>query len=97
VDGLTFTSTQVLFASPQSALLAVIPRAIKLGLKMVVVVPQWKEAEWWPLVGSLPTKVCGKVQAFLSPGESGMEHPFGPSFDTYEALNTTLVAKAINL
>jgi hypothetical protein len=98
VDGLTFTSAKVLFAFPPSALLsALIPRAIKLGLKMVVVVPQWKEAEWWPLVSSLPTIECGKVQACVMAGESGMEHPFGPSFDIYEALNTSLVAKAINL
>jgi Reverse transcriptase (RNA-dependent DNA polymerase) len=98
VDGLTFTSNQVLFAFPPSALLAaVIARAIKLRLRMVVVMPQWEEAEWWPLVSSLPTIVCGKVQACVVPGESGMVHPFGPSFDIYEAVNTTLVAKAMHL
>jgi Reverse transcriptase (RNA-dependent DNA polymerase) len=98
VDGLTFTSSRVMFAFPPSALLAaLIPRAIKLQLRMVVVVPQWKETEWWPLVASLPTIECGMVSTCVLAGEAGITHPFGPSFDKHEAMNTILVAKAFNL
>jgi hypothetical protein len=87
-----------MFAFPPSALLAaLIPRAIKLKLRMIVVVPQWQETEWWPLVASLPTIECGMVSTCVLAGEAGIEHPFGPSFDKHEALNTILVAKAINL
>jgi Reverse transcriptase (RNA-dependent DNA polymerase) len=98
VDGLTFTSTRVMFAFPPSALLAaLIPRAIKLQLRMVVVMPNWTEAEWWPLVASLPTVECGMVSTCVLAGEAGLAHPFGPSFDKQEALHTMLVAKAFNL
>lgn len=98
VDGLTFRSNKLLFAFPPAAILpALIPRVIKLGLRVVVTVPVWVQAEWWPLVSDWRTIACGKVKDCVLAGEAGLSHPFGPSFDTGVALTTELQAKAINL
>ena len=88
----------MLFAFPPAAILpALIPRAIKVGLRMVVIVPVWVQAEWWPLVIVLRVIACGKVKDGVLAGEAGLSHPFGPSFETELALNTELQAKAMNL
>jgi Reverse transcriptase (RNA-dependent DNA polymerase) len=63
IDGLTFKSTKVLYAFPPTALLrALVPRVVALGLKVVLIIPVWRQAEWWPLVCALPTMRCGKVR-----------------------------------
>jgi hypothetical protein len=98
VDGLCFRSDKILYAFPPTALLkALIPRAVKLGLRVVLVVPVWPQQSWWPLVCSLPTIRCGQVRDCVVAGEAGLSHPFGPKFDTEQALNTELQAKALNL
>lgn len=98
IDGLTFSSSKVLFAFPPTAILpALIPRAVKLGLRVVVIVPVWVQAPWWPLVSGLRTISCGKVRHCVLAGEAGLRHPFGPTFETEVALNTELQAKALNL
>jgi hypothetical protein len=98
VDGLMFVSSKTLYAFPPSALLsALIPRAVKLNLKIVFVVPVWKQAEWWPLVSTLPKIYCGKVKDCVVAGEAGLCHPFGPSFDMTQAVHTELEARALNL
>lgn len=98
IDGLTFASTKVLYAFPPSALLStLIPRAVKLGLKVVLVVPVWPCAAWWPLIKHLPVIDCGKVRDCVVPGEAGLCHPFGPSFNVEQARNTELQARALNV
>jgi hypothetical protein len=98
VDGLTFSSPKVLYAFPPSALLKVlVPRAVRLGLRIVLIVPVWRQAVWWPLVCDLPTISCGTVRECVLPGEAALSHPFGPSFDTEQALSTELQARALNL
>jgi hypothetical protein len=98
VDGLKFRSDKILYAFPPTALLkALIPRAVKIGLKVVFVVPVWPQQAWWPLVRSLPTISCGRVRDCVVAGEAGLSHPFGPQFDTEQALHTELQAKALNL
>ena len=98
MDGLTFRSNKLLFAFPPAAILpALIPRVIKLELRVVVIVPVWVQAEWWPLVIVLRVIACGKVKDCVLAGEAGLSHPFGPSFGTGVALTTELQAKAISL
>jgi hypothetical protein len=98
IDGLTYNSPQVLYAFPPSALLQVlVPRAVKLGLRMVLIVPVWPQAMWWPLIRDLPMISCGRVRSCIVKGEAGLQHPFGPSFDTEQALDTELQARALNL
>ena len=75
VDGLTFSSCKVLFAFPPAAILpALKPRVVKLGLRVVLIVPVWIQAEWWPLVSGLPTINCGKVRDRVLAGEAGLSH-----------------------
>jgi hypothetical protein len=91
-------SAKVLYAFPPAALLsALISRIVKLGLRVVVVVPIWKQAEWWPLISAQPSIYCGKVADCIVAGEAGLCHPFGPSFDHKQALQTDLEARAMNL
>jgi hypothetical protein len=45
----------------------------------------------------LPTIDLGTVEDCVLAGEAGLSHPFGPQFDTEQALNTNLQAKALNL
>jgi Reverse transcriptase (RNA-dependent DNA polymerase) len=98
VDGLRFNSTKVLYAFPPSALLrALIPRAVKVGLRVVLIIPVWPEQPWWPLVCHLPTIDLGTVRNCVCAGEAGICHPFGPKFDPAQALDTKLQAKALNL
>jgi Reverse transcriptase (RNA-dependent DNA polymerase) len=98
VDGLTFRSTKVLYAFPPTALLpALVPRVVALGLRVVLIIPVWTQAEWWPLVCALPTVSCGKVRHSVVAGEANLSHPFGPSFRLDQALETEIQAKAFNL
>jgi hypothetical protein len=98
IDGLTFNSPKVLYAFPPSALLqALVPRAVKLGLKIVLIVPVWPSAAWWPLIKDQQMISCGKVRECIMKGESGWCHPFGPSFDLEVAKNTEIQARALNL
>jgi hypothetical protein len=98
VDGLTFHSTQVLYAFPPTALLrALVPRIVALGMRVVLIIPVWPHAEWWPLVCSLQTVSCGKVRHCVAAGQANIRHPFGPSFQIDQALDTELQARAFNL
>jgi hypothetical protein len=98
IDGLIFNSTKRLYALPPTALLqAIVPRAVKLGLKMVLITPVWPSATWWPLIEDQPMFSCGKVSDCLVRGDSGCCHPFGPSFELERAMNTEMQAVALNL
>jgi hypothetical protein len=98
LDGLTFSSSQVLYAFPPAALLRkLVPRIVALGMRVVLIVPVWPQAEWWPLVCTLPTMSCGSVRQCVIEGEANLGHPFGPSFQLEQALGTELQAKAFNL
>lgn len=98
IDGMTFSCPKVLYAFPPSALLrALIPRIQKLGLKVVLIVPVWNQAEWWPLVADRPAMQCGQVQDCVIPGEAGLCHPFGVAFNATQARQTHLRAVAFNL
>ena len=98
VNGLTFRSAKVLYAFPPAALLrALVPRIIALGLRVVLVVPEWPQADWWPLVCTRPRIQCGRVKECVEEGEAQIPHPFGPSFHLEHALNTELQARAFNL
>jgi hypothetical protein len=69
---ITFLSSQVVYAFPPAALLA------KLGVQVVVIVPVWQQAEWWPFVCTLPTVRCGDLKQFVIAGEAVLGHLFGP-------------------
>ena len=97
-DGLTFSSARVLYAFPPSAvLMSLIARVRKLGLKVVLVLPCWPQAPWWPLVCEYQYWSCGKVQDCVISGQAGLCHPFGPSFDIEEAKHTEMRAIGINM
>ncbi len=98
VDGLTFVSNQVLYAFPPAALLRMlVPRIVALGMRVVLIVPVWPQAEWWPFVGALPTISCGAVRQCVLAGDANISHPFGPSFQLEQAMDTEMQAKAFNL
>jgi hypothetical protein len=98
VDGLRFSSDKILYAFPPSALLRTfIPRAVKLGLRVVMIVPVWPEQAWWPLVCHLQTMALGTVGECVLAGEANICHPFGPNFDRAQAIDTQLQAKTLNL
>jgi hypothetical protein len=97
-DGFTFNSTKVRCAFPPAALLqALVPRAVTLGLKILLMTPMWPCATWWPLIRDLPRISCGKVIECIVRGESGFCHPFGPSFDVAREASTEMQAVALNL
>lgn len=82
---------------PAALLRALVSRIIALGLRVVLVVPEWPQADWWPLVCTRPRIQCGRVKECVEEGEAQIPHPFGPSFHLEHALNTELQARAFNL
>lgn len=97
-DFLSFQSLQRIYAFPPAPmLLRVIGHILDSGLKCVVVLPKWPSAMWWPMVADAPTLSLGRVEECVSAGTAGYPHPFGRGFKQQVALETHMVAVALNM
>lgn len=97
-DGLQFCSQKRLYAfPPTSILLQFLARAVAQKLRVVVVGPVWSQAPWWPLVVDKPTLELGLVANCIKPGQSGVAHPFGYSYEPAAATQQQMRAWAFNM
>jgi hypothetical protein len=98
VNELTILSSQVLFPFPLAAFLKpLLPRMVALGVRVVVIVPVWQHAEWWPFVCTPAMVNCGKARHCMVTGKANFGHPFGPSYNLDQAVDMELQAEALNL
>lgn len=97
-DALSFVSERTLYAFPPPGLIHNYLHLVNThSMRCVLIVPEWTTSIWWPLVSSLPTFRLGPVKSCVKKGESGLAHPFGRSFSLEQALDTELLAVAINM
>lgn len=59
---------------------------IELGLQAVVVGPVWPQATWWPMVAQKSYLDLGLVSNWVVPGDSGVAHPFGSTYEPKAAV-----------
>jgi hypothetical protein len=79
VDWITFLSSQVMYALPYITWLhpaALLPTQC---MRVVLIEPGWQQAEWWPLVCTVPTVSCGKGIHCVKAAEANLGQSFGPS------------------